>query len=197
MALKSVKKKLIRESALNHKNLLQEIDVMRILKHPNTMEVIEIYESSKYIHLVLPFMEGGDLIKRMKSLQTYSENTAIKVMKSFLKGLAFCHENNIVHRDLKPENLLLKSKNNDWDLTIADFGLSCIYEGERLTTKCGTPGFIAPEVLDDQPYSVEADIFSAGIILYMLLSGRHPFLAKNRNHVLQRNLICKIDYPES
>jgi len=170
---------------------------MRLVKHANTMELIEVYESSKYVHLVLPLMEGGDLIKRMMSLKTYNEETAIKAMRSFLDGLDHCHALNIVHRDLKPENLLLHSKSNDWDMKIADFGLSCIYKGRGLTVKCGTPGFIAPEILGDKPYDLKSDVFSAGIILYMLLSGRHPFHAKNRDALLQANLQSIIDFDDS
>ena len=158
------------------------------MKHPNTMELLEVYESSKYVHLLVPMMEGGDLIKRMRSLKTYEEETASKVMKNFLQGLAFCHKNGVIHRDLKPENILLSSKNNDWDLKIADFGLSCLNSDKSIKVKCGTPGFIAPEVLDDQLYDTQADVFSAGVILYMLLSGRHPFKVNHKSELLRVNL---------
>jgi serine/threonine protein kinase len=97
---------------------------LRKLKHPFIITLYEVYESEKYIHLVLSYLDGGELFERIKSRKVYQEKIAIDVMRNMLEALRYMHENNVVHRDLKPENLILASKTNDYDLRIADFGLA-------------------------------------------------------------------------
>ena len=97
---------------------------MRKISHPNIINLYEVYESTKYIHLLLPFLEGGELFKSIKKRGLYKESDAVQVMKKFLSALAYLHENLIVHRDLKPENLILTSNQNSYDILIADFGLA-------------------------------------------------------------------------
>ena len=111
-----------------------------------------------------------------------------------LEALGFMAENNVVHRDLKPENLLLKSQSNDYDVVIADFGLaSFIKPDELLTHPCGSPGYIAPEVYHGRGYNKKADIFSAGAILYLMLTGQRVF---GRGNIAHFNKQCNIEYPE-
>jgi len=113
-----------------------------------------------------------------------------------LQALDYMHENKVVHRDLKPENLILVSKNNDYDLRIADFGLaSFVKDGELLKLRCGSPGYVAPEILEDIGYNESSDIFSAGVILYVLLTGRPVFRGYNINEILVKNKKCEIEYP--
>jgi len=117
-------------------------------------------------------------------------------MRNMLEALKFVHENGVVHRDLKPENLILSSKDNDYDLRIADFGLaSFIKEGELLKLRCGSPGYVAPELLDESGYGTKADVFSAGVILYVLLTGRPAFRGYNINEILIKNKNCDVEYP--
>ena len=117
-------------------------------------------------------------------------------MKNILEALKYMHEHHVVHRDLKPENLILASKQNDYDICIADFGLaSFIKNGEILKLRCGSPGFVAPELLEDVGYDEKADIFSAGVILYVLLSGRTAFRGYNLNEILLKNRKGVVDYP--
>ena len=128
-----------------------------------------MYESDKYIHLVFEYLEGGELFERIKSKGSYQEKDAMNVMKNLLLALDYLHNQGIIHRDLKPENLILASKENDYALKIADFGLASeIKTGENLFLRCGSPGYVAPELLEDQGYNTKADIFSAGIILYVM-----------------------------
>ena len=96
-------------------------------------------------------------------------------MRNFVSALQYLHSKNIVHRDLKPENLLLSSAKNNSDLKIADFGLATVFKGEKLTLRCGSPGYVAPEVLQDKGYDCSSDMFSAGVIFYILLTGRALF----------------------
>jgi serine/threonine protein kinase len=103
-----------------------------------------------------------------------------------------------VHRDLKPENLILASKNNDHDLQIADFGLAAFLENDEtlLYDRCGSPGYVAPELLSDQGYNCAADAFSAGVIMYVMLTGRLVFRGNNLNQILLKNKNCDFDFPE-
>lgn len=97
---------------------------MRFIDHPNVIQLYEVYESTKYIHLLLPLLKGGELFKSIKARGLYKESDAAPVMRNFLSALAYLHENLIVHRDLKPENLILTSTMNTTDVKIADFGLA-------------------------------------------------------------------------
>ena len=117
-------------------------------------------------------------------------------MRNMLEALKYMHERRVVHRDLKPENLILASKDNDYDLRIADFGLATfMHTDELLKLRCGSPGYVAPELLEDKGYDLAADIFSTGIILYVLLSGRPAFRGFNLTEILQRNKRGDVDYP--
>ena len=123
-ALKTIEKSSIKKCKRNIQSVLQEIDILRKLKHPYIISLFEVYESNKYIHLVLSYLDGGELFERIKSKQVYKEKTAISVMKNMLEALEYMHQHNVVHRDLKPENLILAHRDNDYDLRIADFGLA-------------------------------------------------------------------------
>lgn len=182
----------------NIESVLTEIAVLRQLNNPNVIGVHEVYESKKYIHLVLPYLEGGELFERIKSKGLYKENMGVPVMRNLLKALEYLNQMNVVHRDLKPENLILKLKDNDSELLIADFGLAAILENSEqlLARRCGSPGFIAPELLDDKGYNCMADVFSAGSIMYMMLSGRLAFRGVGVDDILRKNKDCVVEYPE-
>ena len=131
-------------------------------------------------------MEGGQLFERIKSKGLYKESDARPVMCRFLSALEYLHSHNIVHRDLKPENLLLASKTNDWDLKIADFGLATIIKDptKKINLQCGSSGYIAPEVLNKRGYNCQSDIFGAGVIFYIILTGRSLFKGKTLEEIL-------------
>ena len=189
---------MIMKTPENIESVLTEIAVLRQLDNPNVIGVHECYESKKYIHLVLPYLEGGELFERIKSKGLYKEKMGVPVMRNLLKALEYLNQMNVVHRDLKPENLILSFKDNDSDLLIADFGLAAILENSEqlLTRRCGSPGFIAPELLDDQGYNCMADVFSAGSIMYMMLSGRLAFRGVGVDDILRKNKDCLVEYPE-
>lgn len=176
----------------------EEIEILRDLQHPSIIEIHEVFETPEHIHLVLARLEGGELFERVRTKHTYSEKTAIALMRNMLSALAYMHEKRVVHRDLKPENLILRSKEDDADVVIADFGLGAYMppNGQLLKMRCGSPGYAAPELLLDKGYDTGADVFSMGAILYVMLCGRSCFRGAGQNDILQRNRRADVDYPD-
>ena len=144
------------------------------MNHKNVIKLHDVYESTKYIHLVLPYLVGGELFVRINQKGLYRESDAQPIMKNFLEALVYLADNLIVHRDLKPENLIFASKNDNTSIIIADFGLATQLHSQehKLTLRCGSPGYVAPEVLRDEGYNCSSDVFSAGVIFYHMLTGR-------------------------
>jgi serine/threonine protein kinase len=133
-------------------------------------------------------MRGGELFDRIVAKAYYNEKEARDTCKILLQAVGYMHQNHVAHRDLKPENLLLLSKDDDSAVKIADFGFAKkVYEESSLTTQCGTPGYVAPEILEGTPYDQRADMWSVGVILYILLGGYPPFIEST-----QRDLFRKI-----
>jgi len=176
-------------------SLINEINVMRKLEHESVIRLFNIYESDNHIYLVLELLNGGELFDRIREKGQYNENDASILMKKLLSALVFMHSKGIMHRDIKPENLILKDSENDWDVKIADFGLSQFLQAnEYLFTRCGTPGYVAPEILADEKYDEKVDVFSAGVILYILLTGGSPFYSESYSDILRKNQDCQINY---
>ena len=149
---------------------------MKRLDHANILKIYEVYETIHSIYLVIDLLEGGELLKRVKESPKLTHKDISRLMCNLLQALEHIHLKKIMHRDLKPENLLLKDKGNLFDIVIADFGLATRYDispSEIFFKRCGTPGFVAPEILnykDGQEgfYDEKCDIFSAGSIFYVL-----------------------------
>ena len=159
----------------------------------------EVFESTKYVHLLLPYLEGGELFVRIKNKGLYRESDAVPIMRNFLSALSYLHSHGIVHRDLKPENLILNSKTDDTDIRIADFGLATRITDpkEKLYLRCGSPGYVAPELLRDKGYTCSYDVFSAGVIFYVMLTGRPLFKGSSPNDILLKNMNCDYDFSEN
>jgi serine/threonine protein kinase len=138
----------------DEKSLRQEACILKSLQHPNIIKIIEFIEEPNNFYLVLEYIEGGELFDRIVDKVVYSEREARDVVNTLLSAIKYCHNKNVVHRDLKPENLLLKSRNNDWDLRVADFGFAVIANGNSITDSCGTPSYIAPEIISNIPYGI-------------------------------------------
>lgn len=159
-------------------SLLNEIEIMRDLDQENLMKLHEIHESQNSVYLILELLEGGELLDYIKSQQGRIKLHEYKhIIKSILKALRYMNSRLIMHRDLKPENMILKHKGGPIEenvLKIVDFGLATKSDiAEYLFKRCGTPGFVAPEVVNASSeenihYSPKCDVFSAGVIFYLM-----------------------------
>ncbi|KAM9813917.1 calcium/calmodulin-dependent protein kinase type 1D-like [Neosynchiropus ocellatus] len=186
-ALKCLKKKHLVKS-----NLENEINVLRRIKHENVVGLEDFYESQTHYYLVMQLVSGGELFDRILSQGVFTEKDASLVIKQVLQAVSYLHENSIVHRDLKPENLLYYNTDVNAKIMVSDFGLSKTLEHGVMSTACGTPGYVAPEVLSRQPYSKAVDCWSIGVITYILLSGYPPFYEENETHLYSK--IMRAEY---
>ena len=165
---------------------------MNQLDHPNVVRLLEIYDEEHSINLVMELMQGGELFDRIVEKESYSEKMASDTIQPIVDAIRYCHELGIVHRDLKPENLLYETDDEKSVIKISDFGLARFVEGDFATTACGTPGYLAPEIIEGKGYGQEVDYWSIGIILYVMLCGFPPFYNEN-NQALFKS-IQDVDY---
>lgn len=164
---------------------------MRSLNHKNCMKLFQVFESDNSLYFVVQLLEGGQLYDKVKSKYKFKSNEVKRVMYSILSGLKEMHSKNIMHRDLKPQNIILKSQGS-YECSIADFGLAEFSKAsEYLFVRCGTPGFVAPEVINIKDmktkYDPVCDMFSIGLIFHVLLLGVSAFPGKTYNQVLAQN----------
>lgn len=180
-AVKIIDRKKLEKERMEEQ-LRREIAMMKMLKHDYVVQLKEVMVSSNHIYLVMELVTGGELIKKLKAEGAFEEDVARRYFQQLIVGLDYCHGQGIAHRDLKPQNLLLDSNDN---IKIADFGLANVQDANAntvLMTACGSPQYVAPEVLNESGYNGHlADVWSCGIILYYLLSGQLPFDDRNQN----------------
>jgi len=156
-----------------------EVSILNELRHPNIITLYDWFEDPKTYYIVTEYMQGGELFDRVVKKEFYSEEDAQKVVRTLAEVINFCHSKGIAHRDLKPENILMKDEKDDSAIKIADFGFARKV-GDGLTTACGTPGYVAPEIINGKPYGMTVDIWSLGVIIYILLCGYPPFYNANQ-----------------
>eukprot|EP01129_Flabellula_baltica_P011071 TRINITY_DN4770_c0_g1_i3.p1 TRINITY_DN4770_c0_g1~~TRINITY_DN4770_c0_g1_i3.p1 ORF type:complete len:401 (-),score=90.94 TRINITY_DN4770_c0_g1_i3:24-1226(-) len=172
--------------------LRREIEIMKQLSHPNIISLEEVWETEDVMYLVMELVTGGELFDQIIENKKYSERDAVEIIKQILDAIAYMHENGIAHRDLKPENLLVA---DDGSIKVTDFGLSKDYSLETLQTSCGTPDYVAPEVLKGVSYDSAVDIWSIGVITYILLCGFPPFYGSNDQVIFDKILRCDYSFP--
>ncbi|CAD8146199.1 unnamed protein product [Paramecium octaurelia] len=192
-ATKQFDKNKFSESSLSH--LLKEISILRQLNHDGITRLFEVFENKKKIYIILECLNGGELLDQIQSpTYKYNEQFVMDFASNLLKIIDYIHQAGIMHRDLKPENLILKDSNNYTDFAIADFGLAEFYKNDvQYLEKCGTIGYIAPEVLRNQPYNQKIDIYSIGVILYTLFTGSLPFAGNSTLEIYQNNLQANVN----
>ncbi|WOG81915.1 hypothetical protein DCAR_0101071 [Daucus carota subsp. sativus] len=193
-ACKSIaKRKLLSKD--DYDDVWREIQIMHHLsEHPNVVRIKGAYEDNVFVHLVMELCKGGELFDRIVQKGHYSEKKAVELMKTIVGVVEGCHALGVMHRDLKPENFLFDSPDEDAKLKAIDFGLSVFYKpGHYLTDVVGSPYYVAPEVLQKY-YGPEIDVWSAGVILYILLCGVPPFWAETDSGIFRAILKGNIDF---
>jgi len=201
-AVKAFSKEYLLSQPKGRESLMNEIEVMQKLKHPYIMSLEEVHESKNSIYLVVELLEGGELLHYISSKENLSTGDYCQVIKCILEALSYMSDKNIMHRDLKPDNMILKEKNklNQCTLKIVDFGLSTVCDiPEYLFKRCGTPGYVAPEVINAPSnvnihYTPKCDVFSVGVIFYIMITQKSPFDGKSFKEILQKNKNCQVDF---
>ncbi|XP_053418015.1 serine/threonine-protein kinase 33 isoform X1 [Nycticebus coucang] len=191
-AIKKVNKEKAGSSAV--KLLEREVNILKSVKHEHIIHLEQVFETPKKMYLVMELCEDGELKEILHKKGHFSENETRWIIKSLASAIAYLHSNDIVHRDLKLENILVKSSfidaNNELNLNIkvTDFGLAVKKHGRSeamMQSTCGTPIYMAPEVINAHDYSQQCDIWSIGVIMYILLSGEPPFLASSEEKLFE------------
>ncbi|KAK7351351.1 hypothetical protein VNO77_10732 [Canavalia gladiata] len=195
VAIKVINKDQVKKEGMMEQ-IKREISVMRLVRHPNVVELKEVMATKTKIFFVMEYVRGGELFAKV-SKGKLSEDLARKYFQQLISAVDYCHSRGVSHRDLKPENLLLDHNEN---LKISDFGLSALPEQLRydglLHTQCGTPAYVAPEVLRKKGYDgSKADIWSCGVVLYVLLAGFLPFQDENLMTMYNKVLRAEFQFP--
>ena len=186
-------------SAEDEKDILNEINILRLMDHPSVLKIFEFYSNKQSYSIVTELCPGGELFQQIIDKGPFNEKYSAYIMYQLLSAVNYCHKMHIVHRDLKPENILIVSKDKDGYPTIkvCDFGTSKIFEKGAVQRKLvGSSYYIAPEVLKKN-YNEKCDIWSCGVIMYILLSARPPFGGNDDNDIMERVSIGKYDLESS
>ena len=170
-----------------------EIEILKICQHPNIIQLYEVFENLDYFYIIMEYCSGGDLFSYLECRDFHlPEPLACKFMHKICAALYYIHSYGIAHRDLKPENVLMTTKDENADLRILDFGLSKIIgPDEKCTEPYGTLSYVAPEVLLDIPYGKEVDLWSLGVIAYLMLSGSLPFDDRESEEEIARKTVSE------
>jgi len=192
-AVKMIKK----DSVGQDFNRLQtEMEILKKVQHPNIIALKEIIDTKNCLFIVTELVTGGELFDKIVELGSYSEKDAALLVSKIVSAIAYLHSLGIVHRDLKPENLLLRDETTVSEVKLADFGLSKIVSQQLIMqTACGTPGYVAPEILQARGYDKEVDMWSIGVITYILLCGFPPFYNEKLQLLFEQIMRADYDFP--
>lgn len=183
-AVKIIQRHQMSASDMIHFN--DEVQILLDLRHENVIQLHELYKTRDYFYVVLEKLNGGELFDRICEVEVYTEMHARNVCRTVFEAVAYCHSQHVAHRDLKPENLLLVSREEDSQVKIADFGFAKrVPRLNSLTTRCGTPSHMAPEIVNGIPHDERVDNWSLGVIMFTLLGGYNPFMEHTTHLTLQ------------
>jgi calcium/calmodulin-dependent protein kinase I len=167
--------------------VFEEVLIMSGLHHRYICPMIDYFEEDRCHFVVMELEKGGDLCERINEKVCYAEPDAMIVVRNICEAMEFVHDKGFAHCDIKPRNYLLHSKKDDLDVRLADFGFAQhVHAPNSLTSQCGTPFFVAPEVINRKPYDQKVDMWSIGVTAYLLLCGETPFNGKNRQQLFRR-----------
>ena len=194
MAIKVLEKERICDVA-DVERVSREIHILKLIRHPNIIQLYEIIETPKKLYLIMEYASGGELFEYIVKHNKLPEREACAFFQQIISGVEYIHKLHIVHRDLKPENLLLDDKNC---IKLVDFGLSNTYKAEEsLKTACGSPCYAAPEMIAGKRYKgIEVDIWSSGVILFAMVCGYLPFEDSNTSQLYKKILAGECKYPK-
>jgi len=188
-AIKVITKDKLKSSHSQMELLRREILVMSKLNHPSIVKLYEAYDLPNTTYLVLELVPGGSVLDRLLKFGAFSEEETAVIMRQLLEACVYLKSRGVAHRDLKPDNLLLTTHGK---VKIGDFGLSKDYSHSALQTSVGTANYVAPEVLSGQSYDFQCDVWSCGVIAYILLSAQMPFYGEDNREIFQK--IIELDY---
>ena len=190
-AIKSMNKKKLSKNNLD--DLIKEVDIISSLDHHNIIKFYETYNDQFYFHIVMELCRGKDLLSRINE-GINDEKIIANIIMKILHAISYCHSKGVSHRDLKPENIIFETPEIDSDIKLIDFGLSKKFKlSEKLHSLLGTPYYVAPEVLRKE-YNEKCDLWSIGIITYLLIIGDLPFKGKNNNEIFKKILNDNINF---
>eukprot|EP00298_Acanthocystis_sp_HF-20_P013183 c20242_g3_i1.p1 GENE.c20242_g3_i1~~c20242_g3_i1.p1 ORF type:complete len:514 (-),score=208.12 c20242_g3_i1:20-1561(-) len=180
----------------NQQQIDEEVKFLASLNHPNIVKLKEVVRTPQFFVIVMEFLQGGELFDRIVKRKRYNENDAKATAVKILDAVRYLHENDIVHRDLKPENILFVDQDENAEIKVTDFGFATMYEkSAKLRASCGTPEYIAPEILEEKEYGSAVDLWSFGVMMYTLLCGFPPFHADNETKLFFNICRGKFDFP--
>ena len=189
--------KVLRKSHMDEdekRMFFNEINILKDLDHPNILKMYEFFEDEKRYYIVTDICKGGELFDEIVAKGKFGEKDAAMLINQVLTCINYCHKNHIVHRDLKPENVLLEANKEFDQIKIIDFGTSLVIkDGEKLDEKLGTPYYIAPEVLQKN-YGSKCDIWSIGVITFIILSGIPPFNGASDQEIMKKVKLGKFNF---
>mmetsp|Transcript_18707 Transcript_18707/g.28012 ORF Transcript_18707/g.28012 Transcript_18707/m.28012 type:complete len:591 (-) Transcript_18707:71-1843(-) len=196
LALKCINKNKLKEK--DHRWLESEIEILQAVKHTNICRLVEVFQTQKMCYLVLELLQGGDLLERVADDHSFTDSDAADVIRTVAGVLDYLHGMGIIHRDLKPQNLVYRSSAKGAQLVVTDFGLSKFLKDGATHTKtaCGTPLYLAPEVIMGNGYGKECDLWSLGVMLYVLLTGYYPFYSSDRKRLYSKITRCSYKWPD-
>ena len=189
VAIKIINKKLV--SSFDLEQVKTEIEILKIAQHPNIIRLYEIFDNEKYIYIIMEYCGGGDLFSYIEKRGfKLKESRAAEIIHKLSTAIYYLHQYGIIHRDLKPENILMTNENDDSDIRLLDFGLGKILgPNEFCNEPFGTFSYAAPEVILEKPYNFKADLWTIGIITYLLLAGFLPFDDENSEKEIARQTV--------
>ena len=191
--------KIMKKSTMDSSDLelvRTEIEILKICQHPNIIRLYNVFENVEYMYIIMEYCSGGDLFSYLEERNfRVSEKRASTIIHKMATAVYYMHSFGVAHRDLKPENVLMTSNDDDSDIRILDFGLSKILgPNEKCDEPYGTLTYCAPEIIVDEPYSKAVDLWSLGIMTYLMVSGKLPFNSEDENEIARKVVYDEPDY---